>query len=400
MPQIPPIGDAYIDEIIKAVDPYDPSLNKTQGVKLRELIKLMRDRMEQQIAMSEAMQQSYTEVTDSNISVSPGTYFDEPTTFIANRNSGEDVVISFEDYSGTENQGKVYHIKNMGLTPAIVVSSAGALFDRESTITIPQYASVSIMSLNLPEGSGIASMWVILCSKGKTADEVLKMLTLQVNGLPVNIEVSVNDVVWPNRQKSFTEGTVLQNLAVTATGYSITPANIPSVIMDEDKTLTFEAVEIGYDPDDILLDGATRIVLNPTMFTKTGNTYVGNVSDVSTIMAERLFGDGYFALRYEVDQGCTAYLLQDASWSGYAGFYAYDGFIIVDNNGAQTQITVPSVHQYYALRRVGGVLGVYSTNDGVSFTLLHNIGTLVYTYVSYGAIGTNIVYDPQIKGIS
>ncbi|WP_293787277.1 hypothetical protein [uncultured Pedobacter sp.] len=44
MPQIPPITDAYIDEIIKAPDAYNPTLNKTQGVKLRELIKLMRDR--------------------------------------------------------------------------------------------------------------------------------------------------------------------------------------------------------------------------------------------------------------------------------------------------------------------------------------------------------------------
>ncbi|WP_144009360.1 hypothetical protein [Pedobacter nyackensis] len=432
----------------------------------------MRDRMEQQIAMSVAMQQSYTEVADSHISVSPGTYFAQPTTFITNRNSGEDIVISFEDYSSPDNQGKVYHIKNMGLTPAIVVSSAGALFDGQSTITLPQYASVSIMSLNLPEGSNTASMWTILCSKGKAADDILKMLTLEVNGLPANIEVSVNDVVWPNRQKSFAEGTVLQNLMVTAIGYSITPTNIPSVTMDADKTLTFEAVEMGDDPilsivvngipetyevvangivwpgkqksfpfgtvlenlvvtvegydinppvveqvvldgnktltftgqgiisDDILLDGATRIVLNPTIFTKTGNTYVGNVSEVSTTMSERMMGNGYFALRYELDQGCTVYLLQDTSWSGYVGFYAYDGLIYVDNNGAQTQITVPDVHQYYALRRVGGVLGLYSTNDGVSFTLLHNIGTIGYTYISYSAIGTNIVYDPQVLGVT
>lgn len=49
MSNIPPITDAYIDEIIKASDAYNPTLNKTQGVKLRELIKLMRDRVEQQI---------------------------------------------------------------------------------------------------------------------------------------------------------------------------------------------------------------------------------------------------------------------------------------------------------------------------------------------------------------
>ncbi|WP_145861293.1 hypothetical protein [Pedobacter suwonensis] len=47
MAQTPPITDAYIDEIIKAPDAYNPTLNKTQGVKLRELIKLMRDKMDQ-----------------------------------------------------------------------------------------------------------------------------------------------------------------------------------------------------------------------------------------------------------------------------------------------------------------------------------------------------------------
>lgn len=104
------------------------------------------------------------------------------------------------------------------------------------------------MSLNLPAGSGTASMWAILCNKGSAADDVLKTLSIEVNGLPANIELSVNGVVWPNRQKSFAQGTVLQNLTVTATGYNITPANIPSVTMDEDKTLIFEAVETGDDP--------------------------------------------------------------------------------------------------------------------------------------------------------
>jgi len=49
MPQIPPITDAYIDEIIKAPDAYNPTLNKTQGVKLRELIKKLRDYFTQEI---------------------------------------------------------------------------------------------------------------------------------------------------------------------------------------------------------------------------------------------------------------------------------------------------------------------------------------------------------------
>jgi|GEM_PF-6239769 len=47
MAQIPPIEDAYIDDIIKSAEPYDSTLNKTQGVKVRELMKKMRDRMDQ-----------------------------------------------------------------------------------------------------------------------------------------------------------------------------------------------------------------------------------------------------------------------------------------------------------------------------------------------------------------
>ncbi|SMC54372.1 hypothetical protein [Pedobacter nyackensis] len=162
MPQIPPIGDAYIDEIIKAVDSYDPSLNKTQGVKLRELIKLMRDRMEQQIAMSVAKKQSYTLVGDSHISVSPGTYFEQPRTFIVNRNSGSDAVISFEDYSAGTDNGKVYHIKNIGLKPTLIVSSANTPFDGESSVALAQNDSVVIMSATLTGSVNAGPKWVII----------------------------------------------------------------------------------------------------------------------------------------------------------------------------------------------------------------------------------------------
>lgn len=42
-----PIDDDYINSIIKSSGPYNPALNKTQGVKLRELVKLMRDQIQQ-----------------------------------------------------------------------------------------------------------------------------------------------------------------------------------------------------------------------------------------------------------------------------------------------------------------------------------------------------------------
>ncbi|WP_316841305.1 shufflon system plasmid conjugative transfer pilus tip adhesin PilV [Pedobacter gandavensis] len=41
------IDDQYIDQTIKSAGAYNPALNKTQGVKLRELIKRLRDRIEE-----------------------------------------------------------------------------------------------------------------------------------------------------------------------------------------------------------------------------------------------------------------------------------------------------------------------------------------------------------------
>ncbi|WP_316768691.1 hypothetical protein [Pedobacter frigiditerrae] len=48
MPQIPPIDDAYIDDIIKSAGPYNEAINKTQGARLRELMKRFRDYFEEQ----------------------------------------------------------------------------------------------------------------------------------------------------------------------------------------------------------------------------------------------------------------------------------------------------------------------------------------------------------------
>lgn len=45
---VPPIDDSYIDAIIKSDGPYNPALNRTQGVKLRELMKRFRDYFEEQ----------------------------------------------------------------------------------------------------------------------------------------------------------------------------------------------------------------------------------------------------------------------------------------------------------------------------------------------------------------
>lgn len=272
MAHIPPIGDAYIDEIIKAIDPYDSSLNKTQGVKLRELVKLMRDRTEQEIALSMAMQQSYTEVGDTNISVSPANYFDQPTTFIVNRNAGSDALISFESYAAAEDTGKIYHIKNVGSIPAVLVSASGALFDGETSVTLSQYSAVTIMSVNLTNG-GAVSRWAIMSNKGKaTVDN--PVLTLVVNGLDDEYEVAVDGLVWTDNKKAFPPGTILTNVTPTIEGWILDPLSVAEVVMDSSKTLTFEAtfVDDGFLPidDETSLQEGGFIQANVI---RNGNTY-------------------------------------------------------------------------------------------------------------------------------
>jgi hypothetical protein len=50
MSNIPPIEDGYIDDVIKSSGPLKPNLNKTQGIELRALVKLLRDRLEGEIS--------------------------------------------------------------------------------------------------------------------------------------------------------------------------------------------------------------------------------------------------------------------------------------------------------------------------------------------------------------
>ncbi|WP_410220702.1 hypothetical protein [Pedobacter sp.] len=66
MAQIPPISDAYIDDIIKSYGPYIDAINKTQGIKLRELVKRLRDYFEQEIPKNTSQL-----INDSNYVTNP-----------------------------------------------------------------------------------------------------------------------------------------------------------------------------------------------------------------------------------------------------------------------------------------------------------------------------------------
>jgi beta-glucanase (GH16 family) len=401
MPLIPPMGDAYIDEIIKAVDPFDPSLNKTQGTKLRELIKLMRDRMEQGVIQSVALQQAYTVVNDFNIVVYPANYFDQPTTFIADRNSGQDVVISFENYSGEDNQGKVYHIKNMGLKPVVIVSASGALFDGQSAIMLPQYDSVSIMSLNLLEDSGTTSMWAILCNERKVADDVRKILTLDINGLPENVEVKVNGVVWPNREKSFSVGTILSSITPTIDGWVLDPLSINDVVMDIDRTLTFNATVIA--PID-LLPGASYMTLPGGDFTEgPDNVFISGVDETRVMLNVTLPDEGYIGLKYVPGIAMGEMMLCEINdiAGQFVGFYIIgnDVYWEVRNGGSAVAGNVID-GMFVVLRKTSANILLQTTTDGISFTTIHDFGALDYKYVRLYAGSLSSYYYPQGLGLS
>lgn len=61
---ITPIDDDYINSIIKSAGPYNPDLNETQGIKLRELIKLLRDQIQQGGGQSAPQSVTYAQLMD------------------------------------------------------------------------------------------------------------------------------------------------------------------------------------------------------------------------------------------------------------------------------------------------------------------------------------------------
>jgi hypothetical protein len=80
-----PITDSYIDSIIKANVPSNPNATKTLGVGLRELIKNLRDHLEDEIASGathfKGNYVSATALTTANPTANPGDYaFVDPGT--------------------------------------------------------------------------------------------------------------------------------------------------------------------------------------------------------------------------------------------------------------------------------------------------------------------------------
>ncbi|TDQ77455.1 hypothetical protein [Sphingobacterium yanglingense] len=90
MAQIPPIEDSYIDGVIKSNVPYNPTLNQTQGVKLRELVKLLRDRLEQEITENH---QIFTAALEAKVDKEAGKGLSQENFTLAFKNKLEELAL-------------------------------------------------------------------------------------------------------------------------------------------------------------------------------------------------------------------------------------------------------------------------------------------------------------------
>ncbi|WP_183573846.1 hypothetical protein HDF18_08480 [Mucilaginibacter sp. X5P1] len=146
---IGPVTDAYIDGIIKASDTYDPNLSLTQGIQLRALIKLLRDRLEQEVAGAAAQVHykgtyiSATALSAANPTANPGDYaFVDP-------GAGEDARLYIWDEdnvvwilsSGTGDIAQATET-NAGIMAIATISQALAGTDNASAMTALKTLSV------------------------------------------------------------------------------------------------------------------------------------------------------------------------------------------------------------------------------------------------------------------
>ncbi|MDB4922073.1 hypothetical protein [Mucilaginibacter sp.] len=81
-----PVTDAYIDSVINANEPYNSSLNKTQGVQLRALVKLLRDSLEQEITDSAALRAPLDSPALTGSPTAPTQPATDNSTLLANTN--------------------------------------------------------------------------------------------------------------------------------------------------------------------------------------------------------------------------------------------------------------------------------------------------------------------------
>lgn len=93
------------------------------------------------------------------------------------------------------------------------------------------------------------SLPVVKLYKGTTlvwaaVEDTDPYLTIDITGVDDDYEVAVDDVVWPLNRKSFPSGTILDNLTVTVSGYTIVPGTIDNVLITGNTTLYFTATPV------------------------------------------------------------------------------------------------------------------------------------------------------------
>ena len=478
MPENLPIDDAYIDQVIKANEPYDPNLERTQGIKMRELVKRLRDRIaEQGNGSGIGKLFVYTTSGDGikNIFTVPHGLDYVPTSVMVTANSndasfddinlhvyqssakivGENVVISCRR-EGTLN-GPGAGVNNLswsilvgggnqsGVIPDAPTNGIEDLenfifsFSKNPAYTLQQHEwryrianetftswiTTPSLNLSLPEANiAIGDVQVRVKAIGANqagatlsndqAYAVVEVgtftLTINITGLPENYEVKYDNQVWPDNQKSFIAGTVIENLTPNAIGYTFNPGVVANLVMDQDRTLNFTATAVASN----LLPGFKRIVPNQEAF-----AYESDFNYDPIIIG----GSGYpklgwrvpnndsgsIFIRYEQDSyDLNLYLAVDESNNDFAalGFYFTNGNVcwdyVLDDN-----YTVGTVEQvvegtFYGLVKEGNNIKLCKTIDGLVITELYDFGDDRANYVfvtAYSNTSNSVLHDPQVVNL-
>lgn len=473
MPENLPIDDAYIDQVIKANEPYDPNEERTQGVKLRELVKRIRNRIDNQEAGSgvgklfvyttsgDGIRNSFSiphglDYTPTSVTVTPNSddaSFDNTNLFVYQTSArivGENVVI-FCRRAGSLNGPKA-GVNNLSWSILVGGDDQGAVTPNAPTNGVEDLENFTFsfnknpafnlqhhewryrvengsfnawtptpsLILTLPEANivagdvqvrvksiGVNPASTILSNVLPYSVTQVTMYTLSVNisGLEDDYEVAYNGEVWPNHQKSFVAGTVIENLVPNANDYSFTPLSVSQIIMNEDLVINFTAIF-----HTSLLNGFTRVVpssdafayqsdFNYASFTIGGGGYpkLGWRIDNNE--------DGKIFMRYENDSyDLNLYLAFDEGNTDInaVGFYFQNGNItwqyVSGGSYSVGELEPAVVDAYYGLVKVGSNIKLYKTFDGLSFTELYDFGNSRDNYVfitTYSASNNSVLHDPQ-----
>lgn len=237
------------------------------------------------------------------------------------------------------------------------------------------------------------------------------VLTIVVNGID-NVDgyqVYGNGVLWPDNKKTFPLGTTLVDLIIEVIGYTLDPVSVDTVLMDGDKTLTFEAT-IARGP---LLPGKERFGLPLTVFIEEAtDVWVQIEKDVSGLVPTnlRILDDGSVFQQFtgpdlNIRFSDISLSIASADSDDYVAFFGRDATIRWEGSGVSSDGIAAIPHAWYGLQKVGDNIKLVQTMDGITFNDIFDFGERIdYTYINFYQYDnhsiTPTVYYPQGEGIT